>query len=91
MSSASSSPRSAASTTATAASTAGSAAVYHALAARHGAITPEAAREGLALYAEHTADARAFPGKHPNIDRLVDIEAGRLAPLTVRLQPAAAA
>ena len=40
---------------------------------------------------EHTADARAFPGKHPNIDRLVDIEAGRLAPLTVRLQPAAAA
>ena len=71
--------------------TAGSAAVYHALAARHGAITPEAAREGLALYAEHTADARAFPGKHPNIDRLVDIEAGRLAPLTVRLQPAAAA
>jgi len=57
--------------------TAGSAAVYHALAARHGAITPEAAREGLALYAEHTADARAFPGKHPNIDRLTAWAAGR--------------
>jgi hypothetical protein len=50
---------------------AGSLAVYHALAQRHGgAITPAAAQEGLALYAEHTADARAFPGKHPNIDRL---------------------
>ena len=50
---------------------AGSLAVYHALAQRHGgAITPAAAREGLALYAEHTADALAYPGKHPNIDRL---------------------
>lgn len=50
---------------------AGSLAVYHALALRYGGITPEAAREGLELYAEHTADARAFPGKHPNIDRLL--------------------
>jgi hypothetical protein len=51
---------------------AGSLAVYHALSQRHGgAITPAAAAEGLALYAEHTADARAFPGKHPNIDRLL--------------------
>lgn len=51
---------------------AGSLAVYHALAQRHGgAITPAAAAEGLALYGEHTADARAFPGKHPNIDRLL--------------------
>lgn len=51
---------------------AGSLAVYHALALRHGGrITPAAAREGLALYAEHTADARAHPGKHPNIDRLL--------------------
>lgn len=51
---------------------AGSLAVYHALAQRHGgAITPAAAAEGLALYCEHTADARAFPDKHPNIDRLL--------------------
>ncbi|MEO8298110.1 MAG: DUF2322 family protein [Burkholderiales bacterium] len=51
---------------------AGSLAVYAALAARHGgAITPAAAVEGLVLYAEHTADARAHPGKHPNIDRLL--------------------
>jgi hypothetical protein len=50
---------------------AGSVRVYAALAQRHGAINRDAAREGLALYAEHTADAIAFPGKHPNIDRLL--------------------
>lgn len=56
---------------------AGSLAVYHALAQRHGGvITPAAAAEGLVLYAEHTADARAVPGKHPNIDRLLDWAAG---------------
>lgn len=56
---------------------AGSLAVYHALAQRHGSLTPEAAREGLALYGEHTADALAFPGKHPNIDRLLAWAEGR--------------
>ena len=51
---------------------AGSMAVYHALAAQHGGvITPESAALGLAWYAEHTADALAHPGKHPNIDRLL--------------------
>jgi hypothetical protein len=51
---------------------AGSLAVYHALAQRHGGlITPAAAAEGLVLYAEHSADARARPGAHPNIDRLI--------------------
>ena len=51
---------------------AGSLAVYHALAAKHGgAITPAAAAEGLEWYGEHLADARANPGKHPNIDRLL--------------------
>ena len=51
---------------------AGSLAVYHALAAKHGgAITPTAAAEGLEWYGEHLADARANPGKHPNIDRLL--------------------
>ena len=43
------------------------------LASRHGKIDAVAAREGLALFAEHTADARANPGKHPNIDRLIEV------------------
>ena len=51
---------------------AGSVAVYAALAALYGgSITPAAASLGLEWYAEHTADAHAFPGKHPNIDRLL--------------------
>ncbi|NMG33401.1 DUF2322 family protein [Azoarcus sp. TTM-91] len=52
---------------------AGSLAVYNHLAQLHGAITPEAARKGLELYAEHTEDARLNPGKHPNIDRLIGL------------------
>ena len=56
---------------------AGSLAVYHALAQQHGGvITPAAAVLGLQWYAEHTADAAAHPGKHPNIDRLVDWSQG---------------
>jgi hypothetical protein len=55
---------------------AGSLAVYAALAARFGGIDAAAAEEGLRLYDEHTADARANPGKHPNIDRLLAIAAG---------------
>lgn len=51
---------------------AGSVTVYHALAQRHGGVlTPQAAREGLELFCEHTAAARAHPGSHPNIDRLL--------------------
>lgn len=49
---------------------AGSLAVYNHLAQIYGAITPEAARKGIELYAEHAEDARTNPGKHPNIDRL---------------------
>jgi len=52
---------------------AGSLRVYHALLQRHGCIDAAAAEEGLRLYAEHTVDARAHPGKHPNIDRLLQI------------------
>ena len=52
---------------------AGSLAVYAALAAKHGSINAAAAAEGLQAYAEHTADAEANPGKHPNIDRLIDV------------------
>jgi len=50
----------------------GSLVVYAALAALYGGrITPAAATLGLEWYAEHVADAQAFPGKHPNIDRLL--------------------
>ena len=53
----------------------GSLAVYNHLAQAFGAITPEAAKKGLELYGEHTADARANPGKHPNVDRLIGLVA----------------
>lgn len=52
---------------------AGSLAVYAALAARYGGINVAAAQEGLEIFAEHTADARAHPGSHPNIDRLLEV------------------
>jgi hypothetical protein len=55
---------------------AGSLAVYNHLAQIYGAITAEAAKKGLELYAEHTDDARQNPGKHPNIDRLLALAAG---------------
>lgn len=54
---------------------AGSLAVYNHLAQVYGAITADAAKKGLELYAEHTVDAQAHPGKHPNIDRLLEIAA----------------
>ena len=50
---------------------AGSLSVYNHLGQIYGAITVDAARKGLELYAEHTDDARQNPGKHPNIDRLL--------------------
>ncbi|MFZ6747891.1 DUF2322 family protein [Undibacterium sp. Ren11W] len=52
---------------------AGSVRVYHALYQQFGAIDTSAATKGLQLYAEHTDDAIAFPGKHPNIDRLLSL------------------
>ena len=55
---------------------AGSVRLYHALWLQHGCINHAAAQQGLALYAEHTADALAFPGKHPNIDRLLALQEG---------------
>lgn len=55
---------------------AGSLSVYNHLAQIHGAITPEAAARGIEIYAEHSEDARANPGKHPNIDRLIALAAG---------------
>lgn len=55
----------------------GSLSIYNHLGQIYGAITVEAARKGLELYAEHTEDARQNPGKHPNIDRLLTLAEGR--------------
>lgn len=51
----------------------GSLKLYHHLWKKWGKIDPQAAHEGLVLYAEHTEDAKKNPGKHPNIDRLFNI------------------
>lgn len=51
----------------------GSVKVYHQLWKKWGSINTDAAKEGLALYGEHTQDARSHPGKHPNIDRLFQV------------------
>jgi len=48
-------------------------AVYYKVAIDFGGIGPQAARRALELFAEHAEDARAHPGKHPNIDRLFTI------------------
>lgn len=52
---------------------AGSVKVYFEVAVEFGGIGPKAAHKALELYAEHVADARAHPGRHPNIDRLFQI------------------
>ncbi|AOJ71424.1 MULTISPECIES: DUF2322 family protein [Burkholderia] len=54
----------------------GSLAVYHYLRETFGALDADAAEHGLAVFAEHTADARDRPGAHPNVDRLLAIAAG---------------
>lgn len=51
----------------------GSVKVYNHLARMYGEISLDAAVEGLSLYSEHTEDAENCPGKHPNIDRLLNI------------------
>ena len=53
----------------------GSVKIYQHLLQKFGRLDTTAAQYGLELYAEHTADAEANPGKHPNIDRLLDIVA----------------
>ena len=62
----------------------GSLAVYQYLLKTFGALNAEAATHGLAIFAQHTEDARNRPGAHPNIDRLFEIEGGG-APLNMRL------
>jgi len=54
---------------------AGSLIIYNHLGQIFGTITVDAAKKGLELYAEHVEDARANPGKHPNIDRLLQLQA----------------
>ena len=54
----------------------GSLKLYNALAAEFGnTLNAAAAERGLALFAEHVADAEANPGKHPNIDLLFKVKA----------------
>jgi hypothetical protein len=57
----------------------GSLAVYNHLLQRHGRIDAAAAREGIDLFADHTEDATRNPGKHPNIDRLLEVLARNLS------------
>ncbi|EKU76782.1 MULTISPECIES: DUF2322 family protein [Sphingobium] len=54
----------------------GSLAVYAYLQKVFGTLDAAAAEHGLAVFAEHTADARNRPGAHPNVDRLVAIVDG---------------
>ena len=42
------------------------------------------AEHGLLVFAEHTADARARPGAHPNVDGLLAIAAGG-GPLSIEI------
>ncbi|MFQ1049196.1 DUF2322 family protein [Avibacterium paragallinarum] len=57
----------------------GSLRVYNALAEKfNGKLDRTCAEEGVRLFAEHTQDAKQFPGKHPNIDLLfMVIEQGK--------------
>ncbi|QQC66041.1 DUF2322 family protein [Paraburkholderia ginsengisoli] len=54
----------------------GSLAVYNYLRETFGTLDAKAAEHGLALFAEHTGDARNRPGAHPNVDLLLAIAAG---------------
>lgn len=62
----------------------GSLAVYHYLKQSFDTLDARAAEHGLAVFAEHTADARNRPGAHPNVDRLLAIAAGG-APLRIEV------
>ena len=51
----------------------GSIKLYNHLFLIFGELNTDAAIEGLNLYCEHVEDAKNNPGKHPNIDRLINI------------------
>lgn len=61
----------------------GSLAVYQYLGQNFAALNADAAAHGLAVFAEHTADAKNRPGAHPNIDLLFEIVGGA-APLSIQ-------
>lgn len=64
----------------------GSLAVYHYLHQQFDSLDTQAAEHALAVFGEHTADARAHRGAHPNVDRLIDvIESGQT--LGIRIVP----
>jgi hypothetical protein len=54
----------------------GSVAVYQYLKQVFDILDANAAEHGLAIFAEHTADAHNRPGAHPNVNRLLAIVAG---------------
>ena len=57
----------------------GSLKLYNALAQEFdNRLDSAAAERGLSLFAEHTADARTNPGKHPNIDLLFKVKTENL-------------
>ena len=62
----------------------GSLAVYQYLKQSFDILDEKAAAHGLAVFAEHTADARNRPGAHPNVDRLLEVAAGG-GPLRVEI------
>lgn len=62
----------------------GSLAVYQYLQQVFGRLDAEAALHGLAVFGEHTEDAKKHPGTHPNIDRLMAIASGA-EPLTIQI------
>ena len=62
----------------------GSLAVYQYLKQTFETLDAKAAEHGLLVFAEHTVDARARPGAHPNVDRLLAIAAGD-SPLTIEI------
>lgn len=65
----------------------GSLAVYNYLSRAFGILDAQAAEHGLAVFGEHTADARNRPGAHPNVDRLFAIAAGA-QPLHIEVKAA---
>ncbi|OZI37485.1 hypothetical protein CAL29_03500 [Bordetella genomosp. 10] len=54
----------------------GSLAIYQYLSQAFGKLDAAAAEHGLAVFGEHTTDARNRPGAHPNVDRLLAIVGG---------------
>ena len=62
----------------------GSVAVYQYLKQTFGKLDAKAAEHGMAIFGEHTPDARNRPGAHPNIDRLLAIVAGG-TPLSIEI------